>query len=152
MFKENFIRLCNERGEYPSVVCKKIGITPAAFSQWTDETIPRRTTLAKIADYFGVSVSYLLGVVDDPDPIALIDPSKKEPPMLAVFKDAFEAKAEVDMAMDKLTASLQEAMEEFDKKKNPSMLERLASIVKNLSNDDLEELGRYADYLASKNK
>jgi hypothetical protein len=36
----------------------------------------------RIADYFGVSVSYLLGVSDDPDPIALVDPSKKEPPMM----------------------------------------------------------------------
>ena len=152
MFYENLIKLCNERGTTPTEVCHSIGLAASAGTKWKSGAVPRDTTLKKIADYFGVSVSYLLGVVDDPDPIALIDPSKKEPPMLAVFKDAFEAKAEVDMAMDKLTASLQEAMEEFDKKKNPSMLERLAKIVKNLSNDDLEELGRYADYLASKNK
>lgn len=79
MFKEKFIRLCNDRGEYPSAVCKKIGITPSAFSQWTDDTIPRRATLIKIADYFGVSVAYLLDVTDDPDPKAMYDPEKKEP-------------------------------------------------------------------------
>lgn len=82
MFKEKFIRLCNERGEPPTVVCQKIGITSSAFSKWTDESVPRKATLMRIADYFGVSVSYLLGVEDDPDPIALVDPSKKEPPML----------------------------------------------------------------------
>jgi transcriptional regulator with XRE-family HTH domain len=82
MFKENFVRLCNQRGESPTVVCKKIGITSSAFSKWTDESIPRQATLIRIADYFGTTVAYLTGVVDDPDPIALVDPSKKEPPML----------------------------------------------------------------------
>lgn len=61
MFKENFVRLCNERGEFPSVVCKKIGITPAAFSKWTDESVPRKATLMRIADYFGVTVEQLTG-------------------------------------------------------------------------------------------
>ena len=32
------------------------------------------------------------------------------------------------------------------------MLERLAAVVKSLPKDDLEELGRYAEYLASKRK
>ena len=82
MFKEKFIRLCNERGEPPTVVCQKVGVTSSAFSKWTDESVPRKATLARIADYFGVSVSYLLGVVDNPDPIALVYPSKKEPPMM----------------------------------------------------------------------
>lgn len=63
MFKEKFIRLCNERGEPPTVVCQKVGITSSAFSKWTDESVPRKATLMKIADYFGVSVDYLLGNV-----------------------------------------------------------------------------------------
>ena len=65
MFKENFIRLCNERGEFPSVVCKQVGITPAAFSKWTDEIVPRRATLVRLADYFGVSVDDLLRIHAD---------------------------------------------------------------------------------------
>lgn len=97
MFKENFIRLCNQRGESPTVVCKKIGITSSAFSKWTDESIPRKATLMKIADYFGVSTSYLLGVADDPDPIALIDPSKKDPPMLTKLEEIMQ-----DMTADEL--------------------------------------------------
>ena len=63
MFKEIFIRLCNERGEHPTVVCQKIGVTSSAFSKWTDESVPRKATLMRIADYFGVSVDYLLGNV-----------------------------------------------------------------------------------------
>ena len=61
MFKEKFIRLCANKGVAPSFVAKQVGISSAAFSQWTDETVPRKTTLLKIADYFGVSVDYLLG-------------------------------------------------------------------------------------------
>lgn len=98
MFKENFVRLCNQHGESPTVVCKKIGITSSAFSKWTDESIPRQATLMRIADYFGVSVSYLLGVADDPDPIALVDPSKKEPPMLERLNEAMKDMTEEELA------------------------------------------------------
>lgn len=63
MFKEIFIRLCNEKGVAPTVVCKSVGLSDAAFSKWTDESVPRRATLVRIADYFGVSVDYLLGNV-----------------------------------------------------------------------------------------
>lgn len=61
MFKKIFISLCNEQRESPSAVCKKVGITPATFSGWNDNTIPRQATLMRIADYFGVTVEYLLG-------------------------------------------------------------------------------------------
>lgn len=61
MFKENFIRLCNSRNESPSSVCRKVGIAPATFSCWTDESVPRKATLMRIAEYFGVSVETLTG-------------------------------------------------------------------------------------------
>lgn len=61
MFKENFIKLCNKRGEPPTVVCKNLGLSNAVFSKWTDESVPRQATLMRIADYFGVTVDYLLG-------------------------------------------------------------------------------------------
>lgn len=66
MFKKIFINLCAERGEAPSAVCKKIGISAAAFSQWDDNTVPRKVTQQRAADYFGVSVDYLLGKEDAP--------------------------------------------------------------------------------------
>ena len=63
MFKQRFIRLCNERGVSPSAACSAIGLSNATFSCWTDESVPRKATLMRIADYFGVSVDYLLGNV-----------------------------------------------------------------------------------------
>ncbi len=60
MFKRNFIKLCNQRGVAPSAVCRQVGIAPATFSCWTDESVPRQATLMRIADYFGVTVDDLL--------------------------------------------------------------------------------------------
>lgn len=90
MFKETFIRLCNERGVAPTAVCAEIGLSNATFSCWTETSVPRKATLMKIADYFGVSTSYLLGIVDDPDPIALVNPSKKDPPMLTKLEEIMQ--------------------------------------------------------------
>lgn len=61
MFKKIFIDLCNQKKEAPSAVCKKVGITPATFSCWTDESVPRQATLQRIASYFNVTTDYLLG-------------------------------------------------------------------------------------------
>lgn len=61
MFKDNFIKLCNKNNVSPSFVCQKIGLSNSVFTQWTDKSVPRKATLMKIADYFGVSVDYLLG-------------------------------------------------------------------------------------------
>lgn len=76
MFKKNFINLCASRGESPSSVCKKIGVSPASFSQWTDNTIPRKVTQVNIANYFGITVEELLA--DDPSA-----ETKKEPTGIA---------------------------------------------------------------------
>jgi len=61
MFKENFIKICAEKGLSPTAVCVSIGLSSSVFSQWTKHTIPRRTTLIKLADALNVSVDYLLG-------------------------------------------------------------------------------------------
>ena len=51
----------------------------------------------RIADYFGTTVAYLTGVVDDPDPIALIDPSKKSPPIIEKIDEAMKDLSEEDL-------------------------------------------------------
>lgn len=61
MFKKIFVDLCNERRESPSAVCMKLGLSSATYSCWTDESVPRRATLQRMADYFGVSVERLKG-------------------------------------------------------------------------------------------
>ena len=90
MFYEIFKKLCDERGTTPTAVALDMGISTSLTSRWKHGGKPRIETLNKIADYFGVSVSYLLGVVDDPDPIALIDPSKKDPPMRTKLEEIMQ--------------------------------------------------------------
>ena len=97
MFYENFIRLCSERGTTPTAVAKAMGISTSMTANWKKGGVPRADTLQKVADHFGVSVSYLLGVVDDPDPIALIDPSKKSPPIIEMIDEAMKDLSEEDL-------------------------------------------------------
>ena len=61
MFKTIFTKLCNERGESPTAVCLKVGLSNSAYTAWKEDSVPRLSTLLRIADYFGVSTDYLLG-------------------------------------------------------------------------------------------
>lgn len=98
MFYENFKRLCSERGTTPTAVAKAMGISTSMTANWKKGGVPRADTLQKVADHFGVSVSYLLGVADDPDPIALIDPSKKSPPIMEKIEEAMQDMTEEELA------------------------------------------------------
>ena len=75
MFKKNFINLCNKKGVSPSAVCQQIGLSNAAYSSWTDESVPRKATLMRIADYFGVPVESLLSDADSPEKEKTPDPT-----------------------------------------------------------------------------
>lgn len=76
MFKENFVRLCNQKGESPSYVCKQVGITPATYSCWNESSVPRKATLMRIADYFGINVSDLLSE-DEKKPVHVDEPKER---------------------------------------------------------------------------
>lgn len=64
MFKKIFTKLCNERGEAPSAVCERVGLSNSAYSKWDETSVPRTATLYRIAEYFNVSVAYLKGEED----------------------------------------------------------------------------------------
>lgn len=81
MFKKIFIDLCNKNNESPSSVCRKINITPATYSCWTEDSIPRRATLQRIADYFNVSIDYLIGVDSE---IHSLSPDDESPWVLKI--------------------------------------------------------------------
>lgn len=84
MFKEQFIKLCNEKGVAPTAVCQSIGLSNAVFSKWSDESIPHRATLQKLAEYFNVSIDCLLGNAEEKKkPTALGgEPLQTEDPLL----------------------------------------------------------------------
>ena len=69
---ERFEQLLKERGISTYRVAKDTKITTSLFSQWkSGKNQPKTSTLQKIADYFGVSIEWLLGnteVRNIPDP------------------------------------------------------------------------------------
>lgn len=64
MFWDNFVALCNENGTKPNPVAKELGISSGSVTFWKNGKVPHHSTLLKIADYFDVSVDYLLTGAD----------------------------------------------------------------------------------------
>lgn len=61
MFWERFSKLCNENGISANAVCSKLGLSTATATHWKNGTMPKGDVLSKIADFFSISVDYLLG-------------------------------------------------------------------------------------------
>ena len=58
-----FEKLCNSRDVTPYRVAKETGVSTSTLSSWkTGRYTPKQDKLQKIADYFGVTVDYLLEV------------------------------------------------------------------------------------------
>ena len=64
MFWDIFIDLCIKNDKKPNPVAKELGFGSSAVTYWKKGTLPNDVSLKKIADYFGVSVDYLLGKTD----------------------------------------------------------------------------------------
>ena len=64
MFWTNLLNLCNEANTTPTAVVKELGIAAGSVTKWKNGSAPRGTTLQKLANYFSVSVEYLLGKAD----------------------------------------------------------------------------------------
>lgn len=60
MFFDRLKLLCDRRGVSPYKACTDIGLNRAAVAKWKNGSVPNGQTLAKIAEYFGVSTDYLL--------------------------------------------------------------------------------------------
>lgn len=57
-----FEKLCEEKGVTPYRVCKETGLTTSTISNWkAGRYTPKADKLQKIADFFGVSIEYLMG-------------------------------------------------------------------------------------------
>ena len=73
MFYDKLKSLCEQRGVKPSRVAIECGFSKGSVSHWkNDGTVPQREILIKIAEYFNVTVDYLLGN-EKTDSTAVID-------------------------------------------------------------------------------
>lgn len=111
IFFERFSELSKEIGESPNSVAKKLGISSGSVTAWKKGADPRNATVIKLADFFGVSVDYLLGNVNEPyfyldtnkikSEINKID--KKEP--ILTEKDRHDIAYDIDKIMQDLDSS-----------------------------------------------
>ena len=85
MFFGVFKKLCAEKGITPTRASVEIGFSKGSVSYWRKkhsegvDAKPDTYTAQKIADFFGVSVDYLLGRTDDPAGSGDADDKEKAP-------------------------------------------------------------------------
>lgn len=85
MFYENYVKLCNSIALSPNAVAKKLGFSSGTVTWWKKGRAPRDTAIQKIADYFGVSVNYLLGADEKP-----LTPSSTDQEMAEIWAELTE--------------------------------------------------------------
>lgn len=61
MFWNRFFCLCEKHGTRPLNVVKTLGISSGSITNWKKGVIPNGETLIKLANYFNVSIDYLIG-------------------------------------------------------------------------------------------
>jgi transcriptional regulator with XRE-family HTH domain len=69
VFYDKFKLLCDEKGVSPKRAVTEMGMSNSLATKWKNTgATPNGATLGKIADYFGVSVEYLLGTETKKEP------------------------------------------------------------------------------------
>ena len=65
MFYERLKLLCEEKGIKLTNLIQELGMSSGNMNKWKIVVIPKGNTLSKLADYFNVSVDYLIGKTDE---------------------------------------------------------------------------------------
>ena len=61
VFWDIFVNLCTNAGKSTTAVILELGLSRSSVTTWKKGTVPNNSSLVKIANYFNVSVNYLLG-------------------------------------------------------------------------------------------
>lgn len=56
---ERIVELCQKKGVSQSEMERAVGIAKGSVTKWKTQ-VPRSSTIEKVADYFGVSVNYIM--------------------------------------------------------------------------------------------
>lgn len=130
MFWDIYTALCAKQGVSPNAVAKSLSIASGTVTNWKNGAVPQNATLRKIADYFQVSTTYLLGLTDEPS-VSLSD-----------------------QVIANLSANMQRVVDELDKQKKPvpGLNPKLSSLLDQMNADELEDLEKYAEFILSRKK
>lgn len=89
MFYDLFCKLCSEKSISPTKASLEIGLSKSTATKWKNTgATPSGDTLNKIANYFNVSVDYLLGK-EQKERASSLDEKKPEDITLDDFTYAF---------------------------------------------------------------
>ena len=125
---EKFNKLLQEKGLTAYKVAKDTGVSRSTLAAWKkNEYTPKLDKLQKLANYLGVSISYLTGESD-------------------VIDDTQQMQAPSGYYVDKETAEYAEML-----RTRPGA-RLLFSAAKDISKDDLQKAVEYIEFLKSKNK
>ena len=130
MFWDIYTALCAKQGVSPNAVAKSLSIASGTVTNWKNGAVPQNATLRKIADYFQVSTTYLLGLTDEPSVVLS------------------------DQVIANLSANVQRVVDELDKQKKPvlGLNPKLSSLLDQMNADELEDLEKYAEFILSRKK
>lgn len=79
MFFDIFSNLCKEKGVSKTRAAAEIGLSNSITTKWKKTgATPGGDTLEKVADYFGVSIEYLLGGSEKENPPSRLEPTERE--------------------------------------------------------------------------
>lgn len=109
VFYNNYVRLCAEKNMSPSAVALDIGIRKSNVTYWKNgRNNPSDVTLAKIANFFGVTVEELM--IDDPSVGIKKDPIPKDEAVGSAKQKLLDALDGLsDSQIEKLIGIIEEA-------------------------------------------
>lgn len=135
MFWERFESLCNESKRKPNRVAAETGISSASITKWKRGTIPNPDSLGKIAEYFCVSIDYLLGKTDQKIDDKTWDENAKK------IAEDVNAGFERDMAL------LEQLFPNTTDEDIHPLLHQIVPSIRMMNHEGIKELGKRADEL-----
>lgn len=94
MFYDKYVKLCASVKKSPSAVAEEVGVKRSNVTHWkAGRNSPSDVTIARIAEYFGVSTDYLKG-----------EDEQKENPGIPKDTEVDPVKAEILNLMENATA------------------------------------------------
>lgn len=94
MFWERFVSECERVGKKPNPVGKDVGVSSGTVTGWKNGVVPKPECLQRIADYFGCTTDYLLGISDcrtlNDASAMFTDLTEQEKTLLRLFRETTE--------------------------------------------------------------
>jgi len=85
-FKENFNRICREKGTYPTQIVKKLGLSTSKVSRWNEGSLPKEDVMILLARELGCSVMDFFSDEDDLHERQPIPKDEDEEDILRIYR------------------------------------------------------------------